>query len=105
MTRHGACTAIFAIVSLLALSCCQSDHSAAVLNTYPRGFKVNCADWTKTDRGTWVANANGTLFYPKDQGLLGNVELVPGQHRGNVDLYRFVDLSCGPQPPPNFVTS
>jgi len=76
------------------------DHRAAQLSQFPPGFRVNCADWTRTERGTWVADANGTVTYPKLQGLLGNVELTPKMPpHSNVNLWKFVELSCGTHPP------
>ena len=73
-------------VTLFGLSACQADYTRARLQQYPPIFKVNCSDWHKTPSGSWVADANGTLTYPKNLGLLADVEATPGRHGGNIDL-------------------
>ena len=83
------------MVGVILLGGCEYFHAREVKDNAAPGFNVNCADWHKTERGTWVSDAKGTMFYPKKQGMLANTELSPADTPGSTsDLWAFVEASC-----------
>jgi len=85
-----------AVAAVVALGACTPDPSKLAVENAPPGFHVNCADWHKNERGNWVSNAKGTMFYPKKQGMLANTELVKDTPPDTaVNLWMFVEGSCG----------